>query len=189
MNDLLKRAKEIRDEVRIGRNTASRVGGLLVDIVGQVGGAGTFVPLGSILLNEFDDLTEPGYYTYSLQDGTGEINGILVISSHGYSVTSQKRYELDGVYQRTFTDEGWEEWGDEFVYKLRKHIDNDTVYWDGNNQVIKAKGGVLETISIRISINPANVGQCTISATGDIINVVESEDKSNYYITAAKQEV
>ena len=70
MNDLLKRAKEIRDEVRIGRNTASRVGGLLVDIVGQVGGAGTFVPLGSILLNEFDDLTEPGYYTYSLQDGT-----------------------------------------------------------------------------------------------------------------------
>lgn len=186
MNDLLKRAKEIRDEVRIGRNTASRVGGLLVDIVGQVGGAGTFVPLGSILLNEFDDLTEPGYYTYSLQDGTGEINGILVISSHGYSVTSQKRYELDGVYQRTFTDEGWEEWGDEFVYKLRKHIDNDTVYWDGNNQVIKAKGGVLETISIRISINPANVGQCTISATGDIINVVESEDKSNYYITAAK---
>ena len=30
MNDLLKRAKEIRDEVRIGRNTASRVGGLLV---------------------------------------------------------------------------------------------------------------------------------------------------------------
>ena len=186
MNDLLKRAKEIRDEVRIGRNTASRVGGLLVDIVGQVGGAGTFVPLGSILLNEFDDLTEPGYYTYSLQDGTGEINGILVISSHGYSVTSQKRYELDGVYQRTFTDEGWEGWGDEFIFKLRTYIDNDTVYWDGNNQVIKAKGGVLETISIRISINPANVGQCTISAIGDIINVVESEDKSNYYITAAK---
>ena len=45
-------------------------------------------------MNEFDDLTEPGYYTYSLQDGTGEINGILVISSHGYSVTSQKAMNL-----------------------------------------------------------------------------------------------
>nr|DAE63440.1 MAG TPA: hypothetical protein [Caudoviricetes sp.] len=187
MNDLLKRAKEIRDEVRIGRNTASRVGGLLVDIVGQVGGAGVFVPLGSILLNEFDDLTEPGYYTYSLQDGTGEINGILVVSRHGYSVTSQKRYELDGVYQRTFTDEGWEGWGDEFIFKLRTYIDNDTVYWDDSNQVIKAKGGgILQTVSIKASINHANIGQCSISATGDVLKIVEAEDKSNYYITATK---
>ena len=37
MNELVERAKQIRDEVRVGANTASRVGGLLVDIIGQIG--------------------------------------------------------------------------------------------------------------------------------------------------------
>ena len=31
--------------------------------------------------------------------------------------------------------------GDAFVSKLRKHIDNDTIYWDESKQVIKSKGG------------------------------------------------
>ena len=187
MDDLIRRAKEIRDEVRIGRNTASRVGGLLVDIIGQLGtGSGdtVFTVLDGIPESEFDNVTEPGYYTYSLQDGTGEIKGMLVVSDNGD--IRQVRYEFGGTYTRSRTDEGWEEWNDQFVYKLRKHIDNNTIYWDGDNQVIKAKGGITETVSIKITINPANVGQCTISATGDTINVVESDDKSSYYITATK---
>lgn len=146
---------------------------------------GVFVDLGGILESEFDNVTEPGYYTYSLQDGTGEIKGILVVSNDGD--IRQIRYEFDGTYIRSRTDEGWEDWTDSFIEKLRRYIDNDTIYWDGENQVIKAKGGgILETVSIKVTINPANVGQCTISATGDTINVVESDDKSSYYITAAK---
>lgn len=187
MTELIDRAKEIRDETRLGRNTASRVGGLLVDIASKVnsGGSGVFAELGGMLESDFDNVTEPGYYTYSLQDGTGEINGILVVSDNGD--IRQVRYEFGGTYIRIKTDEGWEEWTDEFVSKLRKHIDNITVYWDDDKRVIKAKGGgVLETISIKATINPANIGQCTISATGDIINIIESDDKSNYYITAAK---
>ena len=187
MTELIDRAKEIRDETRLGRNTASRVGGLLVDIASKVnsGGSGVFAELGGMLESDFDNVTEPGYYTYSLQDGTGEINGILVVSDNGD--IRQVRYEFGGTYIRIKTDEGWEEWTDEFVSKLRKHIDNITVYWDDDKRVIKANGsGVLETISIKATINPANIGQCTISATGDIINIIESDDKSNYYITAAK---
>ena len=187
MTELIDRAKEIRDETRLGRNTASRVGGLLVDIASKVnsGGSGVFAELGGMLESDFDNVTEPGYYTYSLQDGTGEINGILVVSDNGD--IRQVRYEFGGTYIRIKTDEGWEEWTDEFVSKLRKHIDNITVYWDDDKRVLKANGsGVLETISIKATINPANIGQCTISATGDIINIIESDDKSNYYITAAK---
>ena len=187
MAELIDRAKEIRDETRLGRNTASRVGGLLVDIVGQLGEGGgscVFTDLGGIPESEFDHIDKSGYYLYSIQAGSGEIKGILVVSNDGD--IRQIRYEFNGIYIRSCTDEGWEKWDDEVINKLRKYIDNDTIYWDEVNQVIKAKGGVLETISIRISINPANVGQCTISATGDIINVVESEDKSNYYITVAK---
>jgi len=177
----------IRKETNWGKNTAERVGRTLVGIVEQLVAmepSAQFIDLGSIPEDEFDNITKPGYYLYAIQAGSGEIKGILVVSNDGD--TRQIRYEYDSIYTRSYLDEGWTEWMDEFVYKLRKHIDNDTVYWDDSNQVIKAKGGVLETISIRISINPANVGQCTISAIGDIINVVESDDKSSYYITATK---
>ena len=187
MDDLIRRAKEIRDEVRIGRNTASRVGGLLVDIVGQIGtGSGdtVFTVLDGIPESEFDNITQQGYYLYAVQAGTGDIKGILVVSNDGD--IRQIRYEFGGTYTRSRTDEGWEEWDDEFIFKLRKHIDNDTIYWDGDNRVIKAKGGITETVSIKVTINLANIGQCAITTTGDTINIVESEDKSNYYITATK---
>ena len=187
MNELIERAKQIRDEVRVGANTAFRVGGLLVDIIGQFGtGSGdtVFTVLDGIPESEFDNITQQGYYLYAVQAGTGDIKGILVVSNDGD--IRQIRYEFGGTYTRSRTDEGWEEWNDQFVYKLRKHIDNNTIYWDGDNQVIKAKGGITETVSIKVTINPANVGQCTISATGDTINVVESDDKSSYYITATK---
>ena len=72
MGELTKRAEEIRDEVRVGGNTALRVGGLMVDMA-------------------------------ALLEGKG----------------------LDGL----------------FVEMLKRHIDNDTVYWDEDNKVIKAKGG------------------------------------------------
>ena len=187
MNELIERAKQIRDEVRVGANTAFRVGGLLVDIIGQFGtGSGdtVFTVLDGIPESEFDNITQQGYYLYAVQAGTGDIKGILVVSNDGD--IRQIRYEFGGTYTRSRTDEGWEEWNDQFVYNLRKHIDNNTIYWDGDNQVIKAKGGITETVSIKVTINPANVGQCTISATGDTINVVESDDKSSYYITATK---
>lgn len=75
-----------------------------------------------------------------------------------------------------------------FVAQLKKHIDNDTIYWDETNQVIKSRGGSgpTEIVSIQVSINPANVGQCTIEATGDVLKIVEATDKSNYLITAVK---
>lgn len=41
---------------------------------------------------------------------------------------------LEYIYGET----GWEK---RFIHYLKKHIDNDTVYWDENGQVIKAKGG------------------------------------------------
>ena len=75
-----------------------------------------------------------------------------------------------------------------FVAQLKKHIDNDTIYWDETNQVIKSRGGSgpTEIVSIQVGINPANVGQCTIEATGDVLKIVEATDKSNYLITAVK---
>lgn len=169
MNDLLKRAKEIRDEVRIGRNTASRVGGLLVDIVGQLGDGGgscVFTDLGGIPNDEFDNITKQGYYLYARQAGTGDIKGILVVSNDGN--IRQVRYEFDGTYVRSYTDEGWEEWTDLFILKLRKHIDNDTIYWDGVKKVIKSKGGgemftitvdMDETSGVRGEILPAKVNK------------------------------
>lgn len=177
----------IRNETNWSENTAERVGRTLVGIVEQLvvmEPSVQFINLGDILESTFDDVIKPGYYLYAVQFGTGEIKGILVVSNDGD--IKQIRYEFGGIYNRICLDEGWSKWHDLFISKLQKHIDNDTVYWDDSNQVIKAKGGVLETISIRISINPANVGQCTISATGDIINVVESDDKNSYYITATK---
>ena len=181
MNDLLKRAKEIRDEVRIGRNTASRVGGLLVDIVGQLGDGGScaFTDLGGIPNDEFDNITKPGYYLYAIQAGSGEIKGILVVSND--SNIRQIRYEFNGTYIRSFTDEGWEEWEDQFVLKLRKHIDNATIYWDGNKRVIKAKGGA-GTYLVTVDIDAGSVGKCSVTASGDGVSVSSNANKSQYLV-------
>lgn len=100
---------------------------------------GEFNNLGSITEESFNNLVSQGYYLYSLQSGSGEVKGILVVSNNGDIL--QIRYEFNGIYIRSRTDEGWEEWGDAFVSKLRKHIDNDTIYWDESKQVIKSKGG------------------------------------------------
>lgn len=182
MNDLLKRAKEIRDEVRIGRNTASRVGGLLVDIVGQLGEGGScaFTDLGGIPNDEFDNVTMPGHYLYAIQSGTGDIKGILVVSNDGD--IRQVRYEYDGNYTRSCTDEGWEEWEDQFVLKLRKHIDNDTIYWDGNKRVIKAKGGSGGTYLVTVDVDADSVGKCSVTASGDGVSVSSNANKSQYLV-------
>lgn len=118
MAELIERAKEIRDETRLGRNTASRVGGLLVDILEQLEGDGT------------------------------------------------------------------DDW---FVERLKRHIDNDTVYWDDENRVIKARGGgVSDIFTVTVSINPSNIGQCTVTATGDVVGVVSAADKSSYTVNVSK---
>lgn len=142
---------------------------------------GLFINLGGIPEDEFDNITKPGYYLYAIQAGSGEIKGILVVSND--SNIRQIRYEFNGTYIRSFTDEGWEEWDDEFISKLRKHIDNDTIYWDAKKQVIKSKGGAGDSFTIIASINTVNIGQCSIAATGDVVNLIESSDKSSYTIT------
>lgn len=129
---------------------------------------GLFINLGGIPEDEFDNITKPGYYLYAIQAGSGEIKGILVVSKDGF--IRQIRYEFNGMYIRSFTDEGWEEWEDQFVLKLRKHIDNDSIYWDGNKRVIKSKGGggseiftitvdADETSGVRGEILPAKVNK------------------------------
>lgn len=117
MGKLLQRAKEIRDEVRIGKNTASRVGGLLMDMVALLEGEGT------------------------------------------------------------------DDW---FVERLKSHIDNETVYWDEENKVIKARGGVQETLTILVGVNTVNIGQCSVKATGDVVNTTVSADKGVYTFTVKK---
>lgn len=147
---------------------------------------GVFIDLGGIPESEFDHIDKPGYYLYSIQAGTGEIKGILVVSNDGD--IRQIRYEYSGSYTRSYLDEGWTEWTDGFADKLRRYIDNNTIYWDDANQVIKATGGVtVETVTIKIGINPANIGQCTISATGDVIDISSAGDKSSYTVTALKK--
>ena len=189
MTELIDRAKEIRDETRLGRNTASRVGGLLVDIVdrlGDGGGSCTFTNLGGIPESEFDHIDKSGYYLYSIQAGSGEFKGILVVSNDGD--IRQIRYEFNGIYIRSRTDEGWEKWDDGVINKLRKHIDNDTIYWDEVNQVIKAKGGGGDEIQIiTIGINPNDVDRVTITAEGDdVIETTVTEAKDSYVIKVKK---
>ena len=180
MGELIDRAKEIRDETRLGRNTASRVGGLLVDIVDQIEGNSEFIDFGGIPESEFDNITKQGYYLYALQAGTGDRKGILVVSND--SDIRQIRYEFDGTYTRSRTDEGWEEWTDEFISKLRKHIDNETVYWDEENKVIKARGGVAGTYSVAVNIDTGSVGKCSVTASGDGVSVSSNADKSQYIV-------
>lgn len=172
----------IRNETNWGENTAERIGRTLVGIVEQlIAGlepSNQFVNLGSIVESDFDNVTTPGYYTYSLQDGTGEVNGILVVSDNGSIL--QVRYEFDGTYIRSRIDEGWEEWTDEFISKLRKHIDNATIYWDNVNKVIKARGGGNDH-TIVVSIDVASIGKCSVIASGDG-SVSANADKSQYTV-------
>ncbi len=113
MGELIDRAKEIRDETRLGRNTASRIGGLLVDMVTLLEGEGT------------------------------------------------------------------DDW---FVERLKSHIDNETVYWDEENKVIKARGGVAGTYSVAVNIDTGSVGKCSVTASGDGVSVSSNADKSQYIV-------
>lgn len=46
--------------------------------------------------------------------------------------------------------------------------------------------GTSDIFIIIVSINSSDIGQCTVTATGNVINVIESVDKSNYTITVEK---
>lgn len=139
---------------------------------------GSFIDLGGIPESEFDNVTKQGYYLYALQAGTGDRKGILVVSNDGD--IRQIRYEFDGTYTRSRTDEGWEEWTDEFVSKLRKHIDNATIYWDDANKVIKARGGGNDH-TIVVSIDVSSIGKCSVTTSGDG-SVSVNADKSQYTV-------
>lgn len=43
--------------------------------------------------------------------------------------------------------------------------------------------GISKYFSIKVNVDTDSVGKCTITATGNLINIVESIDKSNYVIT------
>lgn len=148
-------------------------------------GKGVFIDLGSMLESEFNNVTKQGYYLYAVQSGTGEIKGILVVSDDGN--IRQIRYEYNGIYQRIFMDEGWEEWTDAFVGKLKKHIDNNTIYWDDENKVIKSAGGSVLTNTITVGINPNDVNHVTITAEGDdVMETIVTEAKDSYVIKVKK---
>ena len=109
----------IRNEMNWGENTAERVGRTLVGIVEQLvvmepSSSNQFTDLDGIPESEFDNITQQGYYLYAVQAGTGDIKGILVVSNDGD--IRQIRYEFGGTYTRSRTDEGWEEWTDQFIF-------------------------------------------------------------------------
>ncbi len=75
-----------------------------------------------------------------------------------------------------------------FIELLKKYIDNDTIYWDEENQAIKAKGGtgISEVVSVSVDINPRDINRCTIEAVGDVLNTLEDTEAGSYLYTVAK---
>lgn len=71
-----------------------------------------------------------------------------------------------------------------FVELLKQHIDNTTIYWDEANEVIKSAGGAASTHTITVGINTADIGKCTVTATGAVVSVTLSDDGSIYTILA-----
>lgn len=73
-----------------------------------------------------------------------------------------------------------------FIELLKKYIDNNTIYWDEENQVVKARNAVVETYTISLDVNPANIGQASIMYDGDVINAIENEENGSYLYTILK---
>lgn len=88
----------------------------------------------------------------------------------------------DGVHK--FSELPMIEFGSEkFVDLLKTHIDNDTIYWDETNHVIKAKGGGVvppsDTVEINVAVNPTDALKVTVTGVGHT-DVVESTDKTSF---------
>lgn len=69
-----------------------------------------------------------------------------------------------------------------FVELLKQHIDNTTIYWDEANEVIKSAGGGSSNYTIEINI-AANGKKATVTATGDVVSILPSDDGASYTIT------
>lgn len=75
-----------------------------------------------------------------------------------------------------------------FIELLKRHIDNETIYWDDTDRVIKSAGGgdrPEETFSITVGVNPANVGQCAVEAEG-AMSVVSDATGASWTVRAGK---
>lgn len=75
-----------------------------------------------------------------------------------------------------------------FIELLKRHIDNETIYWDDTDRVIKSAGGgdrPEETFSITVGVNPANVGQCAVEAE-DAMSVVSDATGASWTVRAGK---
>lgn len=73
-----------------------------------------------------------------------------------------------------------------FVELLKRHIDNETIYWDAAGEVIKSHGGGGDTAcTISVGINAADTGRCTVSATGSVLDTSVSSDGAVYTILAS----
>lgn len=78
-----------------------------------------------------------------------------------------------------------------FTELLKSHIDNDTIYFDEEHNVIKAK--IPEpapdpeiSFTISVGINPGNENQCTVVAEGEVLDSTVASDKSKYMFRVKK---
>lgn len=83
-------------------------------------------------------------------DGEATLRFKSSVASYGYDGLSA--YEI-AVMRGDFNGSegewleyiyGEKKWEERFIFYLKKHIDNNTIYWDEKNRVIKAKGGIPE---------------------------------------------
>lgn len=69
-----------------------------------------------------------------------------------------------------------------FIELLKRHIDNETIYWDAGNEVIRSQGGGGDTRSITVDIAASSVGRCTVTATGDVAQITPNAEENRYII-------
>lgn len=78
-----------------------------------------------------------------------------------------------------------------FIEMLKRHIDNETIYWDATDEVIKSAGGgesPVETwlISLGFNFNANEFAKATVTASGDATSLKLSPDGSKYIILVRK---
>lgn len=92
------------------------------------------------------------YESEATNIGDGEVVIRLKTSTASYGYDGLSAYEI-AVMRGDFNGSegewleyiyGNKKWEERFIFYLKKHIDNNTIYWDEKNKVIKAKGGTPE---------------------------------------------
>lgn len=64
---------------------------------------------------------------------------------------------------------------DRFSDYIRQYIDNETIFWDEERQVLRAVGGTFKTFTIVVNIAPDDIDKCTVKATGDVVRMTTSD--------------